>query len=204
MTNFCPGANTRDTRCCILTLRRWWLSATHSTYAISSWAWRSRRWLGYWQPIWRMQFLRGRGGQGVGSVIGNPFDVCNFFVAWRSILYCMHTQQNKGVWRNEGNGLRQLDGVERISKLIWVWRWQGVFYHQGLRWKEIYDIKFEKESVMSAKNVREETYVNQIWQQQGHVSSGTKFSGYIRQSNLKRRVQIIIKDRGESSDNQVK
>ena len=41
-------------------------------------------------------------------------------------------------------------------------------------------------------------------QQQGRVSSSTKLSGDIRQSNLKSRVSIIIKDRGESSDNQVK
>ena len=52
MTNFCPGANTRDTRCCTYThTQALTVLGNPLMYAISSWAWRSRRWLGYWQPI---------------------------------------------------------------------------------------------------------------------------------------------------------
>ena len=79
-----------------------------------------------------MQFLRGRGGQGVGSDIGNPFDVCNFFVGVKvkalARLLATHSTYAISSWRGgqyytacirnkirvydvtKGYVLRQLDG----------------------------------------------------------------------------------------------
>jgi hypothetical protein len=86
------------------------LLATHLTYAISSW----------------------RGGQGVGSVIGNPVDVCNFLrgVEVNIILHAYATKM--GVYDvTKGYVLRQLDGVRWILKRHLSTKVTGCIYHPG-------------------------------------------------------------------------
>ena len=195
MTNFCPGANTRDTRCCTYTHTQ---AFNPSTYAISSWAWRSRRWLGYWQPIWR-NFLRSvevniilhayatkmgvydvtkgyvlRQLDGVGWILKHHLStkVTGCILSSRSILYCMHTQLKIGVYDITRGYLTKATG----------WSWKDIktsFEYEDVRvyyiikdWDDRKDIKFEKESVyhwvqvfLGWVQMWEETYVNQIWQQ---------------------------------------